>query len=144
MELSKAMGISASGMEAQRFAVGVISMNLANVHTTKTANGGPYRRKEAIFSAASLPQSFSDLLANRTDRQPSGVKAELVEDSRKGDMIYDPSHPDADEAGVVYLPNVNAVEEMVALLAAMRSYEANVTAFNSAKQMALKSLEIGR
>jgi flagellar basal-body rod protein FlgC len=78
-------------------------------------------------------------------QEPMGVKTEVVEDyNKKGEMIYDPSHPDADESGVVYLPNVNVVEEMVGLLGAMRSYEANVTAFNTAKAMAMKSLEIGR
>ena len=145
MELFKSMGISASGLQAQRVMVNVISTNLANVHTTRTAEGGPYRRRQAIFSTSPLPQKFGDLLFVRMGQQQTGVKAEVVEDyDRRGEMIYDPSHPDADESGVVSLPNVNAVEEMVALLAAMRCYEANVTAFNTAKTMALKSLEIGK
>jgi flagellar basal-body rod protein FlgC len=145
MDLFKSMGISASGLQAQRVMVNVISTNLANVHTTRTDEGGPYRRKQAIFSTSPLSQNFQDLLSTRMGQQPTGVKAEVVEDySRKGEMIYDPSHPDADESGVVYLPNVNVVEEMVSLLGAMRSYEANVTAFNTAKQMAMKSLEIGK
>jgi flagellar basal-body rod protein FlgC len=145
MELFKSMGISASGLQAQRVMVNVVSTNLANVHTTRTAEGGPYRRRQAIFSTSPLPQKFGDLLFVRMGQQQTGVKAEVVEDyDRKGTMIHDPSHPDADESGVVSLPNVNAVEEMVALLAAMRGYEANVTAFNTAKTMALKSLEIGK
>jgi flagellar basal-body rod protein FlgC len=145
MELFRSMDISASGLQAQRVMVNVISTNLANVHTTRTPEGGPYRRRQAIFSASPLPQRFTDLLNVRMGQRPAGVKAEVIEDfGRKGEMIYDPSHPDADESGVVSLPNVNAVEEMVSLLGAMRSYEANVTAFNTSKQMALKSLEIGK
>ena len=145
MELFKSMGISASGLQAQRVMVNVISTNLANVHTTRTPEGGPYRRRQAIFSTSPLSQTFPELLSARMGQQPTGVKAEVIEDyNRKGEMIYDPSHPDADESGVVSLPNVNVVEEMVALLGAMRSYEANVTAFNTAKTMALKSLEIGK
>ncbi len=146
MELYKAMGISATGMHAQRVALNTISMNLANVHTTRTEEGGPYRRKAAIFSSSPVGQRFPDLLAvaNRLGREATGVKAEVVEDGRTGEMVYDPSHPDADESGVLYLPNVNVIEEMVGLLGAMRSFEANVTAFNTAKMMAMKSLEIGK
>jgi flagellar basal-body rod protein FlgC len=145
MDLFKSMGISASGLQAQRVMVNAISTNLANVHTTRTDEGGPYRRKQAIFSTSPLPQNFPELLSTRMGQQPTGVKAEVVEDfNRRGEMIYDPSHPDADESGLVSLPNVNVVEEMVSLLGAMRSYEANVTAFNTAKQMAMKALEIGR
>ena len=144
MDLFKAMGISASGLQAQRVMVNVISTNLANVHTTRTDEGGPYRRKQAIFSPLRLSQSFEELLTTRMGKEPVGVKADVVEDSRRGESLYDPSHPDADESGVVLLPNVNVVEEMVGLLAAMRSYEANVTAFNTAKSMAMKSLDLGR
>ena len=145
MELLKSMDISASGLQAQRVMVNVISTHLANVHTTRTPAGGPYRRRQAIFSTSPLSQKFPDLLSVRMGQQPTGVKAEVVDDtSREGEMIYDPSHPHADESGVVNLPNVNVVEEMVALLGAMRSYEANVTAFNTSKAMALKSLEIGK
>ena len=144
MDLFKAMGISASGLQAQRVMVNVISTNLANVHTTRTDEGGPYRRKQAIFSPLRLSQSFEELLTTRMGKEPVGVKADVVEDYRRGESLYDPSHPDADESGVVLLPNVNVVEEMVGLLAAMRSYEANVTAFNTAKSMAMKSLDIGR
>jgi len=145
MELFKSMDISASGLQAQRIMVNTISTNLANVHTTRTPEGGPYRRRQAIFSSSPLSRNFPDILSFRMGQQSTGVKAEVVEDTqRKGEMIYDPSHPDADESGVVSLPNVNVVEEMVALLGAMRSYEANVTAFNTSKQMAMKSLDIGK
>jgi len=144
MELFRSMGISASGMQAQRTMVNVISVNLANVQTTRTEQGGPYRRKQAIFSSSPPNQRFPDLLATRMGQEPAGVKVEVVEDPRKGETIYDPTHPDADESGVVNLPNVNMIEEMVSLLGAMRSYEANVTAFNTAKSMAVKSLEIGK
>ena len=144
MDLFKTMEISASGLQAQRTMINVISMNLANVHTTRTVEGGPYRRKQTIFSLAPLPEKFRGLLYRRMGQEPPGVKVDVVEDPRKLEMIFDPSHPDADETGYLFLPNVNVVEEMTNLLAALRSFEANVTVFNSAKNMALKSLEISR
>ncbi len=144
MELFKSMAISASGLQAQRVLVNVISMNLANANTTRTEEGGPYRRKQATFSPTRPDQKFPDLLVSKMNREPMGVKVEVMEDTRMGERIYDPSHPDADESGVVYLSNVNVVEEMMGLLGAMRGYEANVAAFNTGKQMAMKALEIGR
>ncbi len=144
MDLLKSMLISASGLQAQRFMVTLISTNLANAGTTRTEEGGPYRRKQAIFSPVSLEQRFPDLPASKMNREPMGVKAEAVEDTRVGEVFYDPSHPDADESGLVHLPNVSVIEEVMGLLGAIRGYEANVTAFNTAKQMAMKALEIGR
>jgi flagellar basal-body rod protein FlgC len=168
MDLFKAMGLSASGLNAQRTMINVISMNLANVHTTRTAEGGPYRRRQAMFSPVPWNPPFSDILSNRIEMvghllrtHPNhfpqfdilpwrieegngGINAEIIEDPSGFRMIHDPSHPDADESGYVQLPNVNLIEEMVNLMGAVRSYEANVTAFNAAKSMALKALEIGR
>lgn len=144
MDLFKAMEISASGLRAQRTRVEAISSNLANVTTTRTDEGGPYRRRETVFASDPISTPFSDLLTSSVAKEPPGVKAEVVE--RQGEMkeVYDPSHPDADERGYVMLPNVNLVEEMVDLLSALRNYEANVTAFNSAKSMVMKALEIGK
>ena len=168
MDLFKAMGISASGLNAQRTMINAVSMNLANVHTTRTAEGGPYRRRQAMFSPVPWNQPFSDILSNRIEivghllrthqnhfpqfnispwgmeGGKGGIHAEIIEDPSGFRMIHDPSHPDADEFGDVQLPNVNLIEEMVNLLGAVRSYEANVTAFNAAKSMALKALEIGK
>ena len=145
MNLFNAMEVSASGLNAQRTATHVISMNLANIHTTWTDEGGPYLRKQAILSSSPIPQKFSGILADRMSPELVGVKAEVrTDDTRNHEMIFDPAHPHADESGYVTLPNVNLLEEMVGLLAAVRSYEANVTAFNSAKSMVMKSLEIGK
>jgi len=144
MEIFRAMDISANGLQTQRIVVDAISQNLSNVHTTRTEGGGPYRRKQAIFSAVPLSRKFPDLLFSKMGQEILEVKVDVVEDARQGQKIYDPTHPDADETGVVTLPNVNVFEEMVALLGALRSYEANVTAFQASKQMALKALEIGK
>lgn len=144
MDLFKAMEISASGLRAQRTRVEAVSANLANVNTTRTEEGGPYRRREVVFTSVPGGTSFSDLLATSAAAEPPGVRAEVVEGDGAMKEVYDPSHPDADEKGVVRLPNVNLVEEMVDLLSALRDYEANVTAFNAAKSMVLKALEIGK
>lgn len=144
MDLFKAMEISASGLRAQRTRVEAISSNLANVATTRADEGGPYRRRETVFASDPISTPFSNLLAGSMGKDPPGVKAEVVESEGEIKEIYDPSHPDADERGYVMLPNVNLVEEMVDLLSALRNYEANVTAFNSAKSMVMKALEIGK
>jgi flagellar basal-body rod protein FlgC len=149
MNIFDSMQISASGLSSQRAVIRVIAENMANVHTTRTEEGGPYLRKKAILSPSPVPSSpsspFSLLLAHNMGEEPMGVKvADIVEDINGVKTVYDPSHPDADETGLVSLPNVNLMEEMVALLSASRVYEANVTAFNAAKTMALKALEIGK
>jgi flagellar basal-body rod protein FlgC len=149
MNIFDSMQISASGLNSQRAVIRVIAENMANVHTTRTEEGGPYLRKKAILSPSPVPSSpsspFSLLLAHNMGGEPMGVKVtDIVEDINGVKTAYDPSHPDADETGLVSLPNVDLMEEMVALLSASRVYEANVTAFNAAKTMALKALEIGK
>jgi len=168
MDLFKAMGISASALEAQRTVMYSVSMNLANIHTTGGQSGEPYRRRRAILSPEATELPFQDLLSTRIlsagflrvthadhfqradliaggdSQKVRAVKAEVIEDSAGYQVVYDPSHPDADASGYVALPNINLVEEMINLLNAVRSYEANVTAFNAAKGMVLKALEIGR
>jgi flagellar basal-body rod protein FlgC len=146
MNLFDSLQISASGLHSQRTVITVISENMANVHTTRTEEGGPYLRKRAILTPARIPSDspFFELLNRRMGREPLGVKVlDVVQDSEGLKTLFDPSHPDADETGLVSMPNVNLMEEMVALLAASRVFEANVAAFNAAKTMALKSLEIG-
>ncbi len=141
-----ALKISSSGLSAQRLRLKLISSNIANVNTTRTPNGGPYRRKEAVFAAMPTHESFEEAL-RKTHEDEGGRDVRVVgvvEDPRAGKMKYDPSHPDANEEGYVELPNVSMVEEMANLMVARRSFEANVAAINATKQLITQSLEIGR
>jgi flagellar basal-body rod protein FlgC len=146
MNLFHSLQISASGLQSQRTVITVIAENMANAQTTRTEEGGPYLRKRAILSPTPIsPGSpFFELLTRQLGPEAMGVKVQdIVEDPEGLKTIYDPSHPDADETGLLLLPNVNLMEEMVALMAASRVFEANVAAFNAVKTMTLKSLEIG-
>lgn len=144
MSVFSAMNISATGMTAQRTRLDVISQNIANVNTTRDSDGNAYKRKSVIFEEKTYV-SFDDALINATGNLGKGVKiSEIFEDSSEGRMVYDPSHPDADEKGYVTYPNVNTVTEMTDMIDASRSYEANVTAFNASKNMELKALDIGK
>ena len=145
MDFFDAIHASSSGLSAQRLRMNLISGNLANVNTTRTRGGGPYRRKEAIFTARPIEGSFKKILSDRLNRQLSIVKVDRVlEDSNQPVMKYDPQHPDADEKGYVAMPNINVMEEMVNMISATRGYEANVTALKAAKEMASRALEIGK
>ena len=145
MDLYDALHTSSSGLAAQRLRMNLISANLANVNTTRTPEGGPYRRKEVVFEARAQTESFRDVLRSRQNRRPSEVQAtRIIEDQRPPIVKYAPHHPDADEKGYVALPHINVMEEMVNMISATRSYEANVTAVRAAKDMALKALEIGK
>jgi flagellar basal-body rod protein FlgC len=145
MDLFKTIDIASGGMTAQRTRLNVISMNLANANTTKTENGQPYRRKTVIFEAEPAEDSFSGQLERSLDEQIQGVKVkEIVPVEGEFKKIHDPAHPDADAQGYVYMPNVNLVQEMVQMLNANRSYEANAAVIRAAKDMALKALDIGR
>lgn len=139
------MDISATGMTAQRTRLDIISQNIANVNTTRDADGNVYRRKNVVFEEKNFV-SFHDTLIHATGTMGKGVKiSEIFEDTEEPDkMVYDPSHPDADEDGYVHYPNVNTVTEMTDMIDASRSYEANVTAFNATKNMQLKALEVGK
>ncbi len=144
MDFFDAMHASSSGLSAQRLRMNLISGNLANVNTTRTHQGGPYRRKEAVFAAQPLDRSFEQILTNRQRHSLSSVKVtRVVEDRSPAIMKYDPRHPDANENGYVAMPNINLMEEMVNMISATRSYEANVSAMQTAREMALKALEIG-
>ncbi len=145
MDLFKCMDISSSGMTAQRARLNVISTNLANANTTKTEEGTPYRRKTTIFRTASVDDSFEGTFKKSLEKEVYGVEVtKIVPVGGDFKKVFDPSHPDADENGYLYLPNVNMVEEMVQMLNANRSYEANASAIKAAKDMALRALEIGR
>ena len=137
MKLFSSLSISASGLSAERLRMDTISSNIANVNTTRTEEGGPYRRKVAVFR---------EVLAEEAgDKELGGVEvAEIVEDQTPLKRIYDPNHPDADEEGYVSMPNVEILNEVADLIVATRTYEANVTTLNASKSMYLKALEIGR
>lgn len=135
--------VSASGMEAQRLRMSIISSNLANVETTRTANGGAYRRKDIVFTSQN--SQFEGALQSAIDSHSPGVRvAGIIEDQRPLKHTYDPAHPDADTNGYVSYPNINVAEEMVNMITAARSYEANVNAFKATRDMAAKALEIGQ
>ncbi len=139
------MNISGTSLNTQRTVMNIISTNVANAQTTRTEEGGPYRRKIAVLGPAEVPSDFSQIFAGHAEKGQEGVEVkEIVADMSDLATQYDPQHPDADERGYVTLPNVNILEEMVQLMSAARNYEASVTAFNSAKNMILKALEIGR
>ena len=137
-----AMEVSASGLSAERTRMNTIASNLANAHTTRTASGGPYKRIDPVFEAELLDRTHSDGAASSA---VSTVKvARIVEDSRQGQLVYEPGHPDANAQGYVEYPNVNVVEEMVNMLQASRAYEAGVTSIESVKGMAKSAIDIGR
>ena len=137
------MDISASGLTAQRLRMDVIAQNIANADTTRTEDGGPYRRKYVVFGEQE--NTFADIIKGRTNDVVGGVKVlEIGVDNTDFKLVYDPNHPDANEEGYVEYPNVDTLQEMVDMISAYRSYEANVTAFNAYKEMAIKALEIGK
>ena len=140
-----AMDISASGMTAQRIRTDIISQNIANVNTTRDENGQAYRRKTVVFQEKPS-DSFNDYLSVATSSIGNGVKvSQIVEDyDTEMTLVYDPSHPDANEEGYVEYPNVNTVTEMTNLIDASRAYEANITAFNATKSMTTQALQIGK
>lgn len=143
MSVFGAMDVSASGMTAQQVRTDIISQNIANVNTTRDATGKAYKRKTVVFEEKSYP-TFDESLSFATGHTGKGVKVtKIAEDESDGRMVYDPSHPDADENGYVTYPNVDTVTEMTNLIDATRAYEANVTVLNSTKGMALKALDIG-
>jgi flagellar basal-body rod protein FlgC len=145
MDFETAMKISASGLSAQRTWMNVISSNLANINTTKTQSGKPYQRQTAVMEATAGIEDFDQVLDNALLEEQHSVRvAEIVPDSRNFKEVYDPGHPDANQKGIVTMPNISAVEEMANMVVATRSYEANLAALNNAKLMALKAIEIGK
>ncbi|MGI6113376.1 MAG: flagellar basal body rod protein FlgC [Mahellales bacterium] len=144
MGVFSAIDISASGLTAQRFRMDLISQNIANVNTINASNGQPYRRRVAVFQEHNTGGSFNTLLSGNSIGNTGVRVAAVVEDTRPFKRIYEPGHPHADDQGYVELPNVDILNEMVDMLSATRSYEANITAVNAYKSMCLKTLEIGR
>ncbi|GFI68400.1 flagellar basal-body rod protein FlgC [Lachnospiraceae bacterium] len=148
MSIFNAFNINASGMTAQRYRMDTISENVANANTTRTEDGTPYRRKVVTFEERGAKAgTFSSFLGSASDRfKGQGVRVgKVTEDNwTQMNLVYDPSHPDADENGYVTYPNVNIITEMTNLIDASRAYEANATAFSASKSIALKGLEMGQ
>lgn len=145
MDLLTSLRISSSGLSANRKRIESISSNIANAQTTRTAEGGPYRRKEVVFGSEPARENFSEILEGELQEKAQTVHAtEVVSTNRPPILKYDPNHPDANKDGYVAMPNINVMEEMANMISAQRSYEANVTAINTTKQMAMKALEIGK
>lgn len=144
-DINGSLAVSASALRAERLRLDVIATNLANATTTRTPEGGPYRRRSVVLESKSMEPDFGatlDALAERGVRQGVEV-AGVVEDQAPFRQVYDPSHPDADAEGYVSYPNVNPVAEMVDLMSAARAYEANVQAVNATKRLAEAALSIG-
>lgn len=138
--------VSSSGMAAQRMRLNAISSNIANINTTQTPEGGAYRRKDVVFQSMPDAKSFGEILTSsdpRSDVQRVQV-TDVLSDTRAPLRKHEPGHPDADADGYVSYPNINLMEEMTNMIQATRAYEANVSAMQAAKDIALSSLEIGR
>jgi flagellar basal-body rod protein FlgC len=141
MDLITTFKICGSGLAAQRAKLDIITSNLTNVNTTRTPEGGPYRKKIIVLSAEDVDKNFDSTLK---DSVKSVKVDEIVDDPNGIKMVYDPAHPDADAKGFVAMPNINVMAEMADMIAASRAFEACVTAFDSTKNMTLKTLEMGR
>lgn len=144
MDFLTAMKISGSGLKAERSRINIASTNIANANTTRTIEGGPYKAKSAVFGAKPIEGSFHAAYSSVADKLREVEVVKVVEDKAPFKEIYDPSHPDADANGIVRLPNVNVVEQMVDLMSARRDFEANIAALDAAKAMALRALDISR
>lgn len=158
MSFLKSLDISSSGMTAQKLRLDVLAQNITNSSTTKTSDGTAYRRKMVVFQDRSTSNSFnaqletaqnkivkSKLSVKRADDTVGGVKvSQIVEDQSALKAVYDPTNPDANEDGYVMMPNVDTTKELIDMMSASRSYEANIQAFNATKNLANKALEIGR
>ncbi|MBF0414906.1 MAG: flagellar basal body rod protein FlgC [Magnetococcales bacterium] len=141
MDFLTSFKVTSSGLAAQRLRMNVISENVANAQTTRTPEGGPYKRKDPIFAA----KPFNEMLSQEAIAGSTGVSVERIHvDERPARMQYDPNHPDANADGYVAMPNIDMVTEMVNMMSASRSYESNVTVLNASKAMAMKALEIGK
>lgn len=145
MDILTGMRVSASGMAAQRTRMNTISSNIANINTTRSPEGGPYRRKDVVLESMPEAKSFGEILTSAPQKDVQRVQVTDVTVDRKAPLMkYEPDHVDADENGYVAYPNINLMEEMANMIQASRSYEANVAAMNATKDMAMTSLEIGR
>lgn len=144
MDFLTGLKISSSGMAANKKRMATVSSNIANAQVTRTAEGGPYRKKEVVFGSEPARDSFAEILEGEVEEHAQTVHAtEVVSTDKPPILKYEPNHPDANEQGYVAYPDINTVEEMANMISASRAYEANMSAFNTTKGMALKALEIG-
>ncbi len=145
MDILTGMRVSSSGMAAQRQRMNTISSNIANIGTTRSPEGGPYRRKDVVLESMPEARSFGEVLTSTPQRDIARVQVTDIATDRKAPIMkYEPDHPDADENGNVAYPNINLMEEMANMIQASRAYEANVSAMQATKDMAMTSLELGR
>lgn len=145
MSLLSSLSVSASGMSAERERAEVLVENIANADTTRTAEGGPYRRRDVVFQSNSVSSPFSSVLQNQMEYQAKGVSvSDIIVDDSEPERRYMPGHPDADKNGYVAIPRVNPAQDMVDLLGASRSYQANVSAISAVKDMIQKSIDLFR
>jgi flagellar basal-body rod protein FlgC len=145
MSLFSALSVSASGMSAQRTRASLLAENLANAETTRTPEGGPYRRKDAVFASDAIGSPFASAFETAIGAEGTGVAvSDIVQDTRDPDRRYQPGHPDADQDGYVAFPRVNPAEDMVDLMASARGYQANVAAISAVKDMINRSIDLLR
>ncbi len=144
-DFSTGLRVSSSGLSAQRTRMNTISSNIANINTTRTPEGGPYRRKDVLVEAMPETRNFGEILTSEPDKNIQRVQVTDVPVDTKAPLLkYEPNHPDANAEGYVAYPNINLMEEMANMIQATRSYEANVSAMQATKDMAMSALEIGR
>ncbi len=145
MALFRALDVAASGLTAERLRMDVISNNIANVNTTRTERGGPFRRQLCIFQSRTASPNFPAKERTLPEQVGKGVRvSRIMDDQAPFRLVYEPNHPDADANGYVKYPNVNVVHEMVDMITASRGYEANVTVINATKDIVNTALGIGR
>ncbi|HSR52414.1 MAG TPA: flagellar basal body rod protein FlgC [Acidobacteriota bacterium] len=145
--LFSALDVSASALNANRRRMELLVTNIANSQTTRTAEGGPYKRKDVVFMSTPMQDQFQDLYLSLIEEEPQleGVRvSEVVVDQGQPQLRYQPNHPDADEKGFVAYPDINPIQEMANLMGATRSYEANIKAFEAVKQIVQRSIDLGR
>jgi len=143
MSLLSSLSVSASGMSAQRVRAELLVENIANAETTRTADGGPYRRKDVVFQSQAMESPFAGMLSDRMNESSVGVTvSNILVDQREPDKRYLPGHPDAGPDGYVAFPKLNPAEEMVDLMSSSRSYQANVAAMTSVKEMLQRSIDL--
>ena len=139
------MKISSAGLSVQRQRMEAISSNLANAETTRTAEGGPYRRQDVVVSSIPMDDEFAAVLKTELgEKLTQALVTRVIRDQNEPRVVFNPSHPDANEAGYVAMPNIDTITEMVNMITTARSFEANVTAIEAAKSLAMRAIELGR
>lgn len=145
MDFLTSMQISSAGLSVQRMRMETIASNLANAETTRTAEGGPYRRQDVVVSSIPMDDEFASVLKTELgEKLTQALVTRVIRDQKEPRVVFNPSHPDANEAGYVAMPNIDTITEMVNMITTARSFEANVTAIEAAKSLAMRAIELGR